>query len=183
MTAKEQAPNNTQVQASPKSEMDSRRARPRVQKDRQEAKQRKDKKFEEKKEKLQKETQEYMYAQSSKFSSVSRTLIFSIIGTIWVITYSEGQLRIPNYALFFSLFFGIVYLIIDVFHYYTDSKSYEDEQNRFDNYEKQEDLDKKHEEEMNRINERSHRFIKFKMTILVVCSILFLFGLFNPHCY
>ena len=181
MTVKEQTPSNHQVRQSKKSETVSQKTKLPVQKDRQAAKQRKDKMFEEKKEKLQKETQEYMYAQSSKFSSVSRSLIFGIIGTIWVITYTEGQLCIPNFALFISLLSGIVYLVIDVIHYYTDSKSYEDEQNKFDSYKKQEDLEETHENEMNRINERSHSFIKYKLAVLAICAILFFYGLISPH--
>ena len=40
--------------------------------------------FEEKRDKLQEELQGYYYGQSSKFSSVSRSLIFGILATIWV---------------------------------------------------------------------------------------------------
>lgn len=177
MTAKEQTHSKTRAQVSQKSETVSPKAKPRVQKDRQEAKQRKDKTFKEDWEKRQKETQEYMYSQSSKFSSVSRSLIFGIIGTIWVITYSDGHMRIPNWALLFSLLAGLLFLFSDVIHYYSDSVSYEDEQNRFDNYKTPEDLDNKHEPEMDRINKRSHIFINIKFVILIICSILFIVGL------
>lgn len=177
MTAKEQTPNKTQVQVSLKSEMDTRKTKPRVQKDRQAAKQRKDKTFEENREKLQKETQKYKYDQSSKFSSVSRSLIFGIIGTIWVITYSDGNMHIPNWALLFSLLAGLLYLFSDVVHYYSDSISYEKEQNQLDYYKKQEELDNIHEPIMDRINRRSNFFIHFKFAILIVCAIFFIVGL------
>lgn len=118
MTANEQTHSKTRAQVSQKSETVSPKAKPHVQKDRQEAKQRKDKTFKDDWEKRQKETQEYMYSQSSRFSSVSRSLIFGIIGTIWVITYSDGHMRIPNWALLFSLladfFFYLVMLFITI---------------------------------------------------------------------
>ena len=177
MTAKEQTHSKTRALASQKSETVSPKTKPHVQKDRQEAKQRKDKTFEEKREKLQKETQEYMYSQSSRFSSVSRSLIFGIIGTIWVITYSDGHMRIPNWALLFGLLAGLLFLFSDVIHYYSDSVSYEKEQNQFDDYKTQEDLDNKHEPIMDRINKRSHIFINTKFVILIICSILFIVGL------
>lgn len=148
-----------------------------VQKDHQEAPQPKNDSFKENKEKLQTETQHYMYDQSSKFSSVSRTLIFGIIGTIWVITYSEGMLHIPNYGLLISLIFGLLYMLTDVFHYFLDSVSYHKEIYDLDNYERQEDLDKIHEPKMDKINKRSYLFLIIKFVILIIAAVLFTAGL------
>lgn len=148
-----------------------------VQKDHQEVLQPKDDSFKENKEKLQTETQKYMYDQSSKFSSVSRSLIFGIIGTIWVITYSEGILNIPNYSLLISLIFGLLYMLTDVFHYFLDSVSYHNEIYDLDDYKKQEDLDKIHEPRMDKISKRSFLFLIIKFVILIITAVLFTAGL------
>ena len=65
--------------------------------------------FEKRRQELQDETQRYMYQQSSKFSSVSRSLVLGIIGTIWVLTYVDGTLCIPNRWLLSSLITGLVF--------------------------------------------------------------------------
>ncbi len=137
------------------------------------------KKFEKNKEKLQEETQKYMYDQSSKFSTVSRYLIFGIIGTIWVITYKEGKLTIPNDFLFSSMLLCLLYLFSDVIHYYTDSRCYEKELYRLDKYNSQEDLDNIHEPIMDQINKYSHAFIIYKFIVLLCSSTYFIIGLFK----
>lgn len=133
--------------------------------------------FEEKKQKLQDETQNYMYQQSSKFSSVSRNLVLGIIGTNWFLTYVDGKLRIPNRYLFASLLLGLMFLLVDVIHYFVDSVSYQKELCSLDKYETEQELESKHEPEMDKINKRSHRFIIAKFVLLVFASVLFFIGL------
>lgn len=133
--------------------------------------------FDTRKQKLQDETQGFMYAQSSMLSSVSRNLVFGIIGTIWVLTYVEGSLNFPNGWLFASLLVGLLFLFIDVIHYYMDSISYNKELYRLDSYKNDKDLETKHEPKMNSINKRSHCFIIAKFWILILASILFGIGL------
>ena len=133
--------------------------------------------FEKRKQELQDETQQFMYAQSSKFSSVARNLILGVIGTVWVLTYAEGTLNFPNGWLFSSLLAGLSFLLIDVIHYYTDSLSYNRELYRLDKYVSQRDLDVKHEPKMDSINKRSHIFIVMKFWVLILTSILFIMGL------
>ena len=118
-----------------------------------------------------------MYQQSSKFSSVSRSLVLGIIGTIWVLTYVDGNLLIPNGWMLSSLVAGLIFLLTDVIHYFWDSMSYHCEAYKLDTYNNQQDLDKKHEPRMDRINKRSHWFIVAKFCILMVASILFAIGL------
>ena len=132
---------------------------------------------EEKKQKLQDETQNYMYQQSSKFSSVSRNLVLGIIGTNWFLTYVDGKLRIPNRYLFASLLLGLMFLLVDVIHYFVDSVSYQNELCSLDKYETEQELESKHEPKMDKINKRSHRFIIAKFVLLVFASVLFFIGL------
>jgi len=148
-----------------------------VPKDRQEVLPSKDN-FDERKQNLLDETQKYMYQQSSKFSSVSRSLIFGIIGTIWVLTYAEGKIHVPNYWLLFSLISGLLFLLTDVIHYFWDSMSYQRELYRLDKYECQEELDKIHEKIMDKINKRSNGFLVVKFIILIISSVLFTCGLY-----
>jgi hypothetical protein len=133
--------------------------------------------FEEKKQELQGETQDFMYQQSSKFSSVSRNLVLGIIGTNWFLTYVDGKLRIPNLYLFISLLLGLMFLFVDVIHYFWDSMSYQKELYRLDEYKTEQDLIDKHEPKMDKINKRSHIFIVVKFSLLVFASILFFIGL------
>lgn len=150
------------------------------QKDHQVVQQTKDvynKRPEEKIKELQDETQGFMYKQSSNFSSVSRSLVLGIIGTDWFLTYIDGKLRIPNLYLFNSLLLGLMFLFVDVIHYFLDAVSYQKELYRLDKYETEQDLKNKHEPEMDKINKRSHKFIVAKFVLLVFASTLFFFGL------
>ena len=133
--------------------------------------------FEEKKQKLQDETQDFKYQQSSKFSSVSRNLVLGIIGTNWFLTYVDGKLRIPNLYLFISLLLGLMFLFVDVIHYFWDSMSYQKELYSLDKYKIEQELENKHEPRMNAINKRSHRFIIAKCVLLLTASALFFMGL------
>ena len=132
-----------------------------------------------KKQKLLDETQSYKYSQSSKFSSVSRTLVLGIMGTTWILTYTDGKLYIPNLYLSASLFICLLFLLVDVIHYYSDSISYQRELCKLDQYRTVEDLDKTHEKTMNTINKRSNRFIVAKFWILICASVLFFIGIFT----
>lgn len=133
-------------------------------------------KFEEKKQKLQDETQGFMYQQSSKFSSLSRNLVFGIIGTIWFLIYVDGKLKITNLFLLVSLLSGLVFLFCDVIHYYKDSRSYQDELHRLDGYRTEQDLIDKHEPNMDKINKQSHQFINIKFYLLVLTVVFFALG-------
>ena len=148
-----------------------------VQKDRQEVQQSKDDPFLKRKQELLDETQEFMYNQSSKFSTVSRNLILGIVGTIWILTYSDGKLDIPNGWLLWSLLLAIFFLLVDLIHYFWDTMSYHDELYKLDEYKSQDEIDHIHEPKMDSINKRSHKFIVFKFCMLLITSILFLVGI------
>lgn len=148
-----------------------------VQKDLLEAPQSEKDEFEKRRKELQDETQNFMYHQSSKFSSVSRTLVLGIIGTIWVITYTDGNLCIPNIWLFVSLLLGLSFLTVDVIHYFWDSMSYHEELYNLDDYTSMAELNEKHEPKMNEINKRSHIFIKIKFWVLIIAALFFLLGI------
>ncbi len=136
-------------------------------------------KLDERKQELLDQTQSFMYQQSSKFSAVSRSLVFGIIGTVWVLTYTDGNLRVPNVWLLSSLITGLVFLLVDVIHYYWDSMSYYKESYKLDGYKSQLELDEEHEPRMDFINKRSHWFVVGKFWILMIAALLFFIGLIN----
>lgn len=132
----------------------------------------------EKREELENLAQQFMNAQSGNFSSVARKLIFGIIGTIWVITYTDGKLFIPNCWLLSSLLFGLLYLFIDVTQYYFYTMNYQNETKKLSKYPLEEDPKSKFDEAMKRINHRGIIIIKCKFFALLITAILFGVGLF-----
>ena len=138
--------------------------------------------FEDRREKLQEELQGYYYSQSSKFSSVSRSLIFGILATIWVFIYTDGELSITNQVLLYALITGILYLTIDILHYFLDSISYHKEQYRLDEYKTTEDLNDRHEPFMDGVNKRSYKFFITKFIVLCLTAILFITNIIQRLC-
>ena len=110
-------------------------------------------------EQLQGELQNYYYSQSSKCSSVSRKLILGMLATIWIFIYTDGKLTISNHILLYALVFCILYLIIDVLHYFLDSLSYHKEQYKLDEYKTTQAINRNHEPFMNCVNKRSYYFL------------------------
>lgn len=133
--------------------------------------------FKDKLEKLQDETQGYIYSQSSKFSSIARNLTFGILGTIWVLTYSERKCTIPNNWLLGALIVSLVYLGFDVCHYFFDTKSYHKELKAMDYYRTMSDINEKHEPFMDKISQRSYLFLWAKFIILAFACVSFLIGM------
>ena len=74
--------------------------------------------------KLLDECQNFHYAQSSKFSTLARTLVFGIIGTIWILSYSTNGFNPSNNCLLWSLIVSFLYLAVDECHYFWDSCFY-----------------------------------------------------------
>ena len=162
--------------SNPKPEKAGNKGKTRVRRDRQEVRQdRSD--FKTRKEQLQDELQGYMYSQSSKLSSVSRNLIFGILGTIWVMTFSEGKMTIPNPYLFYALLTSLLYMIIDVFHYFCDSISYHRQQYKLDSYKNNQEIENIYEKRMDKINNRSHYFLIGKTSVLLLAAIFFIIGI------
>ena len=67
---------------------------------------------------LYNESQNEMSDLTSNFSTVARTLMFGIIGTIWIITYTDEGLNFSNPWLFAALSLCLFYFLVDVIHYF-----------------------------------------------------------------
>lgn len=135
------------------------------------------KEFKDKLCKLQEETQTYMYSQSSKFSDASRGLIIGIIGTVWIMSFKENVILFANKLVFISFIFGLIYLAVDVIHYYSDTLSYYREIKALDVYKTIKDLNDKHEPQMDKVFERSHSFIVWKLIFLIASAAFLIIGL------
>ncbi len=134
--------------------------------------------LEEEQEKYEDQVQGFMGDQSGLFSSVGRSLIFGIIGTIWVITYVDGKLNIPNKWLLYSLIISLFYLLADVCHYFSDTISYQKESKKILTYNTIPELKIKLREGLTKVNRRSVTFVIIKFVILFVTAIVFGVGLF-----
>lgn len=175
-TNQDSNPKQETVGSKGKQEKSDSKGKPHVQRVQQEV-QHKRNNFKTRKEQLQNELQGYMYSQSSKLSSVSRNLIFGILGTIWVMTYSKGNLTIPNPYLFYALLTSMLFMVVDVVHYFWDSISYHRQQYKLDKYKTNEEIENIHEKQMDKINIRSHNFLLGKTFVLFLAAFLFIRGI------
>lgn len=121
---------------------------------------------------LLEECNSYHYSQSSKFSSLARTIVLGVISTIWIISYSNNGFLLKNGWLLASLIASFVYLAVDIYHYFSDAWFYRNEYFRF---EREQDKDSSVIEHNCRLRERSiksfHSIIIKFIILFIVCSI------------
>ena len=127
--------------------------------------------------KLLDECQNFHYAQSSKFSTLARTLVFGIIGTIWILSYSTNGFNPSNNCLLWSLIVSFLYLAVDVCHYFWDSCFYRSE---YFNFEKEKEV-LKHDERMEERARKSFKSLIAKFAILIIICILFIVGFVQQY--
>lgn len=123
------------------------------------------------------ECQGFHYAQSGNFSKLSRSLVFGIIGTIWVISYSKQGFSPSNNCLLWSLIVSFLYLAVDVCHYFGDSCFYRSE---YFNFEKEKEV-LKHDERMKERARKSFKSLIAKFAILIIICILFIVGFVQQY--
>lgn len=111
------------------------------------------------------------------FSNVARTLLFGIIGTIWVITYSEKGLDFSNCWLLTTLSLCLFYFLVDVIHYFFSAMIY---QNISKKAKECEDFGQylKQKERTYKINKRTVIIIYIKFIVLIIAALAFCKGLF-----
>ena len=72
-------------------------------------------------------------AQSSKVSSISRSMVYGIIGAIWAMMCSQDfEMSQFNDCLKASVIMGFIYLLLDITHYFVDACRYRLESFRLD---------------------------------------------------
>lgn len=123
------------------------------------------------------EAQNEMSDLTSIFSNVARTLMFGIIGTIWIITYSEAGLDFPNGWLFAALSLCLFYFLVDVIHYFCSAMIYQDISKKAkDSKSFREYLVQKKRTYKN--NRRTVICVIIKFAVLIIAAVAFCIGLY-----
>lgn len=123
------------------------------------------------------ECQGYHYSQSSKVSSLSRNIVYGIIGTCWVLIYANNHYNKPCTWLIIALGLSFVYLLLDLAHYFSDSCSYRKEYFRLDRDKKTEGILYRHEEYMDGVSKRSFHLLIAKFICVLVIAVIFVIGI------
>lgn len=123
------------------------------------------------------ECQGYHYSQSSKVSSLSRNIVYGIIGTCWIVIYADNQYHEPCLWLIIVLGLSFVYLLLDLAHYFSDSCSYRREYFRLDRDKKAEGILYRHEEYMDGVSKRSFYLLIVKFICVLVIAGFFVIGI------
>lgn len=123
------------------------------------------------------ECQGFHYSQSSNFSKLSRTLVFGIIGTIWILSYTEQGFTPNNNWQIWTLIVGFIYLAVDVGHYFSDSCFYRSE---YFHFEKEKNVFS-HDNRMNKRSQSSYCAIWGKFILLSIICILFIVGFIKQY--
>ena len=137
-----------------------------------------DEDLEEKKLNLFDRAQEYMSDQSSKFSNVARSLMFGIIGTIWIISYTEAGLDFSNCWLFTALSLSLLYFLVDVIHYFWSAMSYLDVSNKTPQCMNPDQYDVQLRR-METISGRTVACFVIKFIVLIIAATAFCIGLYT----
>lgn len=124
-----------------------------------------------------KECQEYHYNQSSKVSSLARTIVYGIIGTLWILIYSDNIYREPCLWIKIALGLSFAYLLLDLAHYFWDSCNYRNEYFRLEQERNRDGILHRHEEYMDRVSKRSFHILKAKFISVLIISAVFLIGI------
>jgi hypothetical protein len=127
--------------------------------------------------KLLDECQTFHYSQSSSFSKLARTLVFGIIGTIWVLAYSTEGFSPSNDWLLWALIVAFLYIVVDVCHYFFDACFYRGEYFQFD---KEKDISE-HDKRMDKRAHSSFYAICGKFIILCFVCLLFIVGFIKQY--
>lgn len=123
-----------------------------------------------------KECQEYHYSQSSNVSKLARTVVYGMIGTLWILIYSNNVYREPCLWVKIALGLCFFYLLLDLGHYFWDACNYRNEYFRLEREQNREGILYRHEEYMNRVSIRSFRLLIVKFISVFVISAVFLIG-------
>ena len=109
---------------------------------------------------------------SKNFSSIGRQIVFAIIGSVWVITCSNGA----NFVLFTILEVGCFYLFIELLYYFVLERISRKLHIGLENHKYTE---VEVEEKWNRISDAASYILLIKMLLIIAMFLLFVVYLFN----
>lgn len=116
--------------------------------------------------------EQYMGIYSKNFSSIGRQIVFAIIGSVWVITCSNGE----NLVLFTILEVGCFYLFIELLYYFVLERISRKLHIGLENHKYTE---VEVEEKWNRISDAASYILFIKMLLIIAMFLLFVVYLFN----
>lgn len=116
--------------------------------------------------------EQYMGIYSKTFSSIGRQIVFAIIGSVWVITCSNGA----NLVLFTILEVGCFYLFIELLYYFVLERISRKLHIGLENHKYTE---VEVEEKWNRISDAASYILLIKMLLIIAMFLLFVVYLFN----
>ena len=116
--------------------------------------------------------EQYMGIYSKNFSSIGRQIVFAIIGSVWVITCSNGA----NLVLFTILEVGCFYLFIELLYYFVLERISRKLHIGLENHKYTE---VEVEEKWNRISDAASYILLIKMLLIIAMLLLFVVYLFN----
>ena len=116
--------------------------------------------------------EQYMGIYSKNFSSIGRQIVFAIIGSVWVITCSNGA----NFVLFTILEVGCFYLFIELLYYFVLERISRKLHIGLENHKYTE---VEVEEKWNRISDAASYILLIKMLLIIAMFLLFVVYLFN----
>ena len=116
--------------------------------------------------------EQYMGIYSKNFSSIGRQIVFAIIGSVWVITCSNGA----NLVLFTILEVGCFYLFIELLYYFVLERISRKLHIGLENHKYTE---VEVEEKWKRISDAASYILLIKMLLIIAMFLLFVVYLFN----
>lgn len=116
--------------------------------------------------------EQYMGIYSKNFSSIGRQIVFAIIGSVWVITYSNGF----NLILFTILGLGCLYLFIELLYYFVLERISRKLHIGLENHKY---IEAEVDEKWNRISDAASYILLIKMLLIITMFVPFVVYLFN----
>lgn len=115
--------------------------------------------------------------QSATFSQNSRKIIWAIIGTNWVLIFSNNKIDFPNAVILISILLNIFYLILDCLHYYLDTNFYYNISKEIPREDYNVNTPSEYNKIMEEYSSNSLKWFKIKAFNLLVNIIIFIVGL------
>lgn len=121
-------------------------------------------------------------AQSRSLSKVTRLLAGVVIGTIWAICYREKEVDFPNNWLLTSIIFSILFFIIELYHYWDDSRFYHKKSDQIVKSNGDFSL-RKIKSEVQYHSKKSYCYLNFKFFVALIFSLTFIVGVGKLYHY
>lgn len=123
---------------------------------------------------LLKKSNTILYEQSSKVSTICRSVIYAMFATIWAISYEDGCFNIPQGIMLYTLGTCIVFLFIDVLHYFIETCFHFRTTQVVFRFRVQSDgINEADKKRFVRNSKRSFRFIIYKFAITIIAMVMF----------